>query len=203
MKSNLSPKIFEGYKNFRSLYGQGKQSLMNNLALNGQNPEIMIVACSDSRVDPAILFQCDPGDIFSVRNVANIIPPYENDSHYHGTSAALEFGVCYLKVKHIIILGHSSCGGVEARVKNSVQQTDFINHWVEQIDICSSIPNTDVNAHAKKSIITSYNNCMTFPWINEKVKTGELRLHPLYLEIADAEIYEYDKETDNFEKIDV
>ena len=104
-------KIIQGYRAFRKKYATGHNSVMRHLA-NGQNPEIMVVACCDSRVDPALILQCDPGDLFIVRNVANIVPPYEADERHHGTSAALEFGICYLKVKHLIILGHSQCSGI-------------------------------------------------------------------------------------------
>src|SRR5476651_1469906 len=100
-------KMIKGYQVFRQKYASGDHSVMHNLADLGQNPETMVVACCDSRVDPALILQCDPGDLFVVRNVANIIPPYEKDQGYHGTSAALEFGVCSLEVKHLILLGHS------------------------------------------------------------------------------------------------
>ena len=135
--------------------------------------------------------------------MANIIPPYENDNGHHGTSAGLEYGVCFLQVKHLIILGHSSCGGVKARVSNNMKHTDFINDWVNQINICDSIPNTDVDSHSKKSIIHSFNNCMTFPWINERVKSGQLYLHPWYLDISDTQLYQYNKNIDDFDKIEV
>src|SRR3989338_10104985 len=92
-------KILQGYQTFRKKYTLGDRSIMQSLAYHGQQPQIMIIACSDSRVDPAVILQCDPGDLFVVRNVANIIPPYEKDEKHHGTSAALEFGLCYLRVK--------------------------------------------------------------------------------------------------------
>src|SRR5579863_9197421 len=104
---------------------------MQYLSNYGQKPEVMVVACCDSRVDPALILQCDPGDLFVVRNVANIIPPYENDEAHHGTSAALEFGISVLHVKHLILLGHSQCGGIQALLKtNGEPQNDFINNWV-------------------------------------------------------------------------
>jgi carbonic anhydrase len=107
-------KILKGYQSFREQYAHGDNSVMRYLASHGQNPEIMVVACCDSRVDPALILQCDPGDLFTIRNVANIIPPYEKDDLHHGTSAALEFGICYLHVEHLIIFGHSQCGGINA-----------------------------------------------------------------------------------------
>ncbi len=103
-------KMLRGYQLFRKKYALGDNSVMQYLSNYGQQPQIMVVSCCDSRVDPALILQCDPGDLFVVRNVANIIPPYEKDEAHHGTSAALEFGVCLLKVKHLILLGHSQCG---------------------------------------------------------------------------------------------
>src|SRR3990167_777574 len=124
-------KIIQGYLNFRRKYVTGDNSIMQHLADHGQQPEVMIIACCDSRVDPALILQCEPGELFVVRNVANIVPPYEPDNGYHGTSAALEFGICYLQVKHLIILGHSQCGGIEAlKNKSKLKQNDFITNWV-------------------------------------------------------------------------
>src|SRR5688572_23579543 len=97
--------LIEGYKKFRQEYFEDNQALYESLAKKGQKPRYIVVACSDSRVDPAILMNCQPGDLFVIRNVANLVPPCEFDSHYHGTSAALEFGICNLKIQHVIILG--------------------------------------------------------------------------------------------------
>src|SRR3990167_6188557 len=129
-------KIIQGYLSFRKKYATGDQSVMQQLAYHGQRPEIMVVACCDSRVDPSLILQCEPGDLFVVRNVANIVPPYECDEGHHGVSAALEFGVCYLHVKHLIILGHSQCGGVRAKLNHiELHQDDFISRWMDLIKI--------------------------------------------------------------------
>src|SRR5271167_4236130 len=111
-------KMLQGYQIFRKKYALGDQSIMEYLSDNGQRPQAMVVSCCDSRADPALILQCDPGDLFVVRNVANIIPPYEKDETHHGTSAALEFGICFLKVKHLILLGHSQCGGIQVLLNN-------------------------------------------------------------------------------------
>src|SRR5271168_1065373 len=109
---------------------------MQYLSHHGQQPQVMMVACCDSRVDPALILQCDPGDLFVVRNVANIVPPYEKDTVHHGTSAALEFGVCFLDVKHLILFGHSQCGGIDALINSdNVGKNDFITDWVNIIKI--------------------------------------------------------------------
>src|SRR3990167_3419835 len=135
MKNSLN-KIIQGYQQFRKEYATGNQSVMRQLAMHGQKPQVMVIACCDSRVGPALILQCDPGDLFVARNVANIVPPYEKDAGHHGTSAALEFGVCFLKVSHLILLGHSQCGGIQALVnRESVRQDDFITNWVSQIKL--------------------------------------------------------------------
>src|SRR5690606_20053974 len=134
MKKSLE-KIIHGYQDFRKKYAEGDNSIMNKLSHHGQKPEIMVIACSDSRVDPAVILQCDPGDLFVVRNVANIVPPYENDNSHHGVSAALEFGICHLKVKHLVLLGHSQCGGIHALLDSEgLGQNDFISNWVSLVD---------------------------------------------------------------------
>src|SRR3989338_1500492 len=149
MKSSLG-KILSGYSDFRKQYAVGDQSIMRHLSVSGQKPEIMVIACCDSRVDPSLILQCDPGDLFVVRNVANIVPPYEHDDKHHGTSAALEFGVCYLQVKHLIILGHSQCGGIDALVNETrLKQNDFITRWVSLVH--QSHPSHDRDTFAKKA----------------------------------------------------
>src|SRR3989338_10472878 len=146
-------KILSGYFEFRKQYATGDQSVMRHLALRGQNPETMVVACCDSRVDPSLILQCDPGDLFVARNVANIIPPYECDEKHHGTSAALEFGICYLHVKHLIILGHSQCGGVRAKLNHiELHQDDFISRWMYLIKI-NEEDSHDVDSYAQEALI--------------------------------------------------
>ena len=108
--------LLNGFRKFREIYFEKSPDLYRNLLSHGQNPRFAVVACSDSRVDPAIVLQAEPGDIFAVRNVAALVPPYEEDEHYHGTSAALEFAVMGLGVDHIIIIGHAHCGGGVAMV---------------------------------------------------------------------------------------
>lgn len=200
--NNNFDKALSGYKKFRDKYTSGNESLMQKLGQEGQNPDMMVVACSDSRVDPAILLQCKPGDIFVVRNIANIIPPYEKDDKHHGTSAALEFGVCHLNVKHLIILGHSKCGGVQVRSKNyDLKENDFIENWVKQIEICSSINKEDVDTHAKNSLVNSYTNCLSFPWIKERVDNNELAIHLWFFDIDNGLIQEYDHTKKEFAEL--
>lgn len=191
-------KIIRGYANFRKKYATGDQSIMQHLAHLGQSPEIMVIACCDSRVDPSLILQCDPGDLFTVRNVANIVPPYECDEGHHGTSAALEFGICYLHVKHLIILGHSQCGGIEALLKGrELKQNDFITRWVDLIAMNSTEKN--VNTLAKRALSISYQNCLTFPWIKERITQKKLTIHLWFFDIKDGEIFVYSFENNHYQ----
>ena len=184
-------KILQGYQLFRKKYAKGDNSIMRYLSYHGQQPEMMIVSCCDSRVDPALILQCDPGDLFVVRNVANIIPPYEKDEAHHGTSAALEFGICFLKVKHLILLGHSQCGGIQALLKkNDPIDNDFITNWV------SLIKNPDFNhedpdEYAKIALHQSYQHCLTFPWIHTKVIQKKLMIHRWFFDIKLGLVFRY------------
>ncbi len=183
-------KALEGYKLFREKYALGDESVMHYLSRDGQQPAIMVVACCDSRVDPALILQCEPGDLFVVRNVANIVPPYEKDEAHHGTSAALEFGICYLQVKHLILLGHSQCGGIHTLFESAGKQDDFITNWV------SLIKKPDVNMqnpeeYAKLALQQSYTNCLTFPWITEKVQSKLLKIHLWFFDIKTGQIFSY------------
>ncbi len=183
--------ILAGYQKFHQKYVTENDALLKKLAAQGQKPDAMVVACCDSRVDPALLLQCDPGDLFVVRNVANIVPPYENDEAHHGTSAALEFGVCYLNVKHLIILGHSQCGGINALLnRHQLQQDDFISNWINLIKLNENAPR-EVDSCAKEALLTSYQNCLTFPWIKERLKQNTLAIHLWFFEIQEGTIYAY------------
>jgi len=183
--------LLEGYDIFRKKYAKHDQSLMKILGTEGQKPTTLVIACSDSRVDPAILLQCDPGELFVVRNVANILPPYEKDEYHHGTSAAIEYAVCYLKVKDIVILGHSDCGGLKALLSDKpLPQDDFITSWVSILDKnkrLSSKPD-----FAKSALLQSYENSLTFPWIKELIDKNKIKIHLWYLDISNGKINSYD-----------
>jgi carbonic anhydrase len=190
MEASLS-KILQGYQEFRKKYALGDNSIMQSLSYNGQQPKIMVIACCDSRVDPALILQCDPGDLFVVRNVANIVPPYEKDEAHHGTSAALEFGVCFLEVEHLILLGHSQCGGIQALLnKESLHQNDFITNWVSLI---KSDKDAYLHAddYAEQALMCSYQNCLTFPWIRNKVDQQQLTIHLWFFDIKQGQIFKY------------
>ena len=189
--------MLHGYLAFRNKYATGDQTIMQQLAHHGQKPETMVISCCDSRVDPSLILQCDPGDLFIVRNVANIVPPYEADERHHGTSAALEFGICYLNIKHLVILGHSQCGGIEALLnKENLTQNDFISHWVTVLD--NSTTTQDVNSYAKQALFQSYKNALTFPWIKQRVEDNMLAIHLWFFDIKEGEIFQYSAERNQY-----
>lgn len=195
-------KVLEGYQSFRKKYAMGDTSIMQYLSHYGQQPQTMIIACCDSRVDPALILQCDPGDLFVVRNVANIVPPYEKDEAHHGTSAALEFAVRGLKIKDLILLGHSQCGGIQTLLQCPTKTNDdFITNWVSIIK-SEDHTETDADEYAKLALKKSYQNCMTFPWIKEKVLQKKLIIHLWFFDIKMGQIFTYSETTKKYEPLD-
>jgi carbonic anhydrase len=182
----------EGYRRFRES-GAAKDV---TLLAKGQAPKVMVIACSDARVHPATLFDADPGEIFMVRNVANIVPPLETGGAYHGTSAALEFAVKVLKVPSILVLGHSGCGGIQACLSQASRPVgDFIGPWVELINPALAQV-TRGHPDAKKgelrrllekaNVRNSLKNLGTFPFVREGIENGQLQLLGAWFDIATA-----------------
>lgn len=179
--------LFEGYRRFRAEIWPERRKLFENLARNGQSPRALVIACSDSRVDPAMVFNAAPGELFIVRNVANLVPPYKPDGDYHGTSAALEFAVCVLEVPRIIVLGHGMCGGVQALLRGFPPGAkDFVEPWMNGIAaearqrtlLCTSADAEQAQAQCElETVKLSVRNLMTFPWVRERVESGRLRIH--------------------------
>lgn len=189
-------RLLQGYKKFREKYVFGDQAVMQSLSYHGQQPQVMVVACCDSRVDPALILQCDPGDLFVVRNVANIVPPYEKDEAHHGTSAALEFGIRFLGVNHLILLGHSQCGGVKAFLNGHAgalgSEDDFITNWVSLIRSKEDLSfHQDMHSddYAKQALRLSAQNCLTFPWIRDAVNQKKLVIHLWFFDIRTGQIF--------------
>lgn len=207
-----SPKqLIEGFLRFRERTLAKDDALFHDLVQYGQTPSTMVVACCDSRVDPALILDCAPGDLFVIRNVANLVPPAENQGQFHGTSAALEFGVCNLGIQHIIVLGHAHCGGIHALLEGDVTKEDsFITGWMkiaaearEHIEHELSTTNSEIRHRAceQKSILVSLHNLMTFPWIRERVEQGKLALHGWYFDIEHGELLGYNAATSQFEML--
>lgn len=197
---NHFQKMLDGYQQFREKYADGDQSVMKYLSYYGQSPTTMVVACCDSRVDPALILQCDPGDLFVVRNVANIVPPYEIDESRHGTSAALEFGINFLKVKHLILLGHSQCGGIQALLSGTEANNDFITNWVSVVKT-PECQKYDADDYAKIALQQSYQNCLSFPWIKEKIAADEMLIHLWFFDIKTGEIFTHSQDSNSYQPL--
>ena len=206
-------KLVQGYRRYRDGEYQHSRPLIEDLVARGQRPQIAVVACSDSRVDPAILFQADPGDLFMVRNVANLVPPMEEGGTYHGTSAALEFAVLGLGVKHIAVLGHAHCGGIRMMMQPDPYDSafKFVPAWVSMLTaahrrVVATMAQADeatrVRACEQNAVLVSLENLTTFPWVNERVESGELQLHGLYVDIAGPTLSAYDWEAGKFVAVD-
>jgi carbonic anhydrase len=204
--------LIAGYQEFRSHYFNGTNIIFEKLVQFGQKPKVLIIACSDSRVDPAIVTNCQPGDLFVVRNVANLVPPYEHDNGYHGTSAALEFGVCGLEIQHIIVFGHTECGGIASLFapNQGNMPSGFITKWMElahrahdfvmehdadkpleaKISLCSQL-----------SLMNSLHNLRTFPWIQERIDAGKLSVHAWKFDLSTGIIHQFDAATNRFTEL--
>lgn len=206
-----SPKqLIEGFRRFRKLHYITNDSLFRKL-VQGQEPKVLVVACCDSRVDPSLVLDCAPGDLFVVRNVANLVPPAENRGHYQGTCSALEFGVRNLGIKHIIVLGHAQCGGIRALMEDGVaKDASFLTEWMriasgarEKVEREHAGDSYEVRRRAceQQSILGSLNNLMTFPWIREAVEQGELTLHGWYFDIEHGDLLGYNPATSQFEAL--
>ena len=177
-------RLIEGYRRFREEVWPAERTRYEELAKLGQRPETLVVACSDSRVDPQTVFGAGPGELFVVRNVAALVPPYEPDTRYHGTSAALEFGVRVLGVSRIVVLAHAQCGGVQAMVEGTPEQArDFVGHWIKIAEPAlrrkpGPAEAVDPFGHYETEVVrVSLTNLMTFPWIRDAVAEGRLALH--------------------------
>jgi carbonic anhydrase len=183
-------KLLEGYQRFRETDWPDQRRLFESLAANGQRPRMLIIACVDSRVDPTRIFDAPPGELLVVRNVANLVPPYSPDVMYHGTSAALEFGVRVLNVPNIMVLGHGLCSGVRALLEGAPENArDFVEPWMSMARPAREYakarqpPEEQQMACEHEVIRISLANLMTFPWIAEPVGTGELALHGAWFNI--------------------
>tara|TARA_R110001592_G_scaffold3525_11_gene19891 strand:+ start:8956 stop:9585 length:630 start_codon:yes stop_codon:yes gene_type:complete len=204
-------KLVSGYKKFLK---HDDTSRIRTLAIEGQSPKVMVIGCSDSRVNPDLIFNAVPGDLFVVRNIASLVPPFELDEASHGTSAALEFAVKTLNVAHIVILGHSICGGVRAccdGMDGHEIEGIFLPKWTSIINNCAQAvraenPDVDDATLTQKvehaSIKNSLKNLLDFPFVVEALNAGRLQVHGAYFDIREAQLYALDKETDSFKAIE-
>ena len=201
-------RLISGYRSFARDRLSAEQSRYRELAERGQSPEIMVIGCCDSRVSPEAIFDAGPGELFVVRNVANIVPPYQPDANAHGVSAALEFGVQVLRVKHIVVLGHAQCGGIRALVQDQAPLSpgDFIGRWMSllspTLDEYPRAPNEQLAEFTTriehKAILRSIDNLMTFPCISILAERGKLTLHGAYFGVARGSLSVLDRKTGEF-----
>lgn len=204
-------KLTAGFKRFQESRFVKDRALFEQLTKQGQSPKTLVVGCCDSRVDPAIILDCNPGDLFVIRNVGNLVPTFETAGNYHGTSAALEFGVRHLQVEDIVVLGHWECGGIRALLEGQASrpgESDFISSWTKLASharnrVLSRMPGEPreklARACEREAILVSLDNLLTFPWILERVVHRELALHGWYFDLERGELLHYVPDTNRFE----
>ncbi len=199
-----------GYSRFRSGDWEAQRQRWEQLK-DGQSPQVMVIACSDSRVDPAQIFDVDPGEIFVVRNVAALVPPFETTPGRHGVSAALEFAVQFLKVREVVVMGHGMCGGCKAALTQDLHGTKpgeggFVAHWIDMLDstrdpIAKTLGTTGREAERAMELAAvkvSLANLRTFPCVQEKEASGELDLRGAYFAISDGLLHLLDEDSGEF-----
>ena len=213
MRRNAVLRLVAGFRRFRRKYFEPENSPYRRLLSFTQSPKTLVIGCSDSRVDPAIISSAGPGELFVVRNVANLVPPFEVGGSRHGTSAALEFAVNSLKVENIIVLGHRQCGGIRALVTDSHHdEQSFISRWMSVAQPAlertrRDLPNGDVDALCHRceleSIKTSVENLMTFPFVRAAVEGRGLNVIGAYFDLEIGELRELDNDSGEFHTLKV
>lgn len=205
--------FIEGIKEFKNIHFKENEILFKELVEKGENPKALFIGCSDSRIIPALITNSKPGDLFVVRNIGNMVPPFKPDDDFHGTAAAIEYAVSVLNVEDIIVCGHSKCGmcralyehdkitGIELiHVKNWLKLGDDVKEQV--LSIYKENPDIDMYELTEKvNVLYQIKNLLTYPKIKEKVENNSLRLHGWYYRIETGEIEFYNSETNKFEPI--
>lgn len=194
-------RLLEGYRRFRAETWPREKARFEELAAEGQRPATMVIACSDSRVDPQMIFAAAPGELFVVRNVANLVPPYMPDAAFHGTSAAVEFGVRVLGVRTLVVLGHALCGGVKALLEGTPPEAhDFIAGWISiatearTTALACDTPEARQEAGEHEAVRISLANLMTFPWVAEAEQAGRLALRGAHFGVATGRLVLLDRD---------
>lgn len=210
--SEFPEKLISGYRAFAQQRLPTEQSRYRELSERGQSPEVMVIGCCDSRVSPEVVFDAGPGELFVVRNVANIVPPYAPDGAAHGVSAALEFAVQVLRVKHIVVLGHAQCGGIKALAQEAAPLSpgDFIGKWMAILEPTREATKRHdhetedefITRLEKRAVLTSLQNLMTFPCVSILAERGKLQLHGAYFGVAKGSLAVLDRASGEFKKIE-
>jgi carbonic anhydrase len=206
--------LLQRYHGWKATSYAENQAWYRRLATEGQRPRAMVISCCDSRVHVTSIFGADQGEFFIHRNIANLVPPYAPDGDYHGTSAAIEYAVTALKVTHLIVLGHSSCGGVqgcidmcEGKAPELEEKVSFVGRWMDilrpkyELVADEADPEKQARQLEKLSVVTSLDNLMTFPFIKDRVEEGVLSMHGLWTDIGEGGLEYYDPETEKFLKV--
>lgn len=210
----LPERLLNGYQSFIKNHFSQKTARYQQLATEGQKPEVLVIACCDSRAIPETIFDAKPGEIFTLRNVANLVPPFSPDNQYHATSAAIEYAVQLLEVKHIVVFGHAHCGGVCTALKGkckSLSSNDFIGQWISLLAQAAQtvLDNKSLTASEQQialeqlSIHHSLKNLETFPWIKARKDQGLLTLHGVWFDISSGELWSVEQETGRFVRVKV
>jgi carbonic anhydrase len=207
----LPQQLIDGYRAFLIGRLRHEQDRYRDLGESGQSPQIMVIGCCDSRVSPEVIFDARPGELFVVRNVANIVPPYAPDQRAHGVSAALEFGIGALKIKHIVVLGHAQCGGVKAYVEDAepLSPGDFIGNWMklmapaaDKVGPRGALSPADYLARLEQAnVLNSIENLMTFPRLRKLIERGQVAVHGAYFGVATGQLSVRDPATGNFTQV--
>jgi carbonic anhydrase len=203
--------LIDGYRSFLIGRLRHEQDRYRGLAESGQSPQIMVIGCCDSRVSPEVIFDARPGELFVVRNVANIVPPYAPDGHAHGVSAALEFGVGPLKVRHIVVLGHAQCGGVKAFTEDAepLSPGDFIGNWMrlmspaaEKLGPRGTLSRDEYLTRLEQAnVVNSIDNLMTFPRLRTVIERRQVLVHGAYFGVATGQLSVRDPATEKFVQV--
>lgn len=203
--------LIEGYRTFASQRLPTEQTRYRELSERGQSPAVMLIGCSDSRVSPEVIFDAGPGELFVVRNVANLVPVYEPDGGAHGVSAALEYAVTVLRIKHVVVMGHAQCGGIRAFIDKiePLSPGDFIGKWMQMFIKPGEVVEQRghesmqdfVTRIEKAAVFRSLENLMTFPFVRNAVERGDMSLHGAYFGVAEGSLFVLDRETKEFRSV--
>ena len=209
--SPFPQRLIDGYRTFASQRLPTEQSRYRELSVRGQSPEVMVIGCCDSRVSPEVIFDAGPGELLVMRNIANLVPVYQPDENAHGVSAALEFAVNVLRVKHIVVLGHAQCGGIRAFVDKiePLSPGDFIGKWMAMFIKPGEV--VEQRSHEtmqkfverieKAAVFRSLENLMTFPFVRNAVERGTMQLHGAYFGVAEGSLFVLDQTTKEFRSV--
>ncbi|WP_417250419.1 carbonic anhydrase [Celeribacter sp.] len=202
--------MVQRYQGWKATTFDENAAWYRRLATEGQRPRAMIIACCDSRVHVTSIFGADQGEFFIHRNIANLVPPFTDDGENHGTSAAVEYAVVALKVAHIVVVGHSNCGGIqgcqdmcEGRAPELEEKSSFVGRWMDILrpgyERVQDVPEEHrARALEKEAVLVSLENLMTFPFVREAVENNNLSLHALWTDIGEGELHQYDPNSNSF-----